>query len=302
MSSLTNIVTDLKAFRNDIEYSHSVRNKIRNLASLGEALTIENMNISKLKKSDTVFILGSGASVNDLNSSDWGHISQHDSIGFNFWLIHEHTPTFYFFEPSTDDDRHECFLKLLHLKREKYSAVPLICEFKWWEGSGRTFEGFPEELKSNVHLYAPYYFRFRYPFLVYLALTYWRLEGCFGLNSFDNVIHHRATLSALVMFSMLAGYKRIVMVGIDLSNTKYFWEDKPDSYINLPKPRNVETGHLHATIDPGLTSREWAIPIDKFLDFVDRIILEPNNIELFIGSQKSKLYPRFPLYDCFKSV
>src|SRR5690554_6973020 len=38
------------------------------------------------RKSDRVYILGSGSSVKGI--SNWEEISKHDSIGFNFWPLH----------------------------------------------------------------------------------------------------------------------------------------------------------------------------------------------------------------------
>jgi hypothetical protein len=35
------------------------------------------------KKSDTIFIFGSGASLNDIPAAEWQNISAHDTLGFN---------------------------------------------------------------------------------------------------------------------------------------------------------------------------------------------------------------------------
>src|SRR5579864_8355848 len=41
------------------------------------------------RRSETVFIFGSGASLNELTRSDWDHIGRHDTMGFNWW-VHQH--------------------------------------------------------------------------------------------------------------------------------------------------------------------------------------------------------------------
>lgn len=57
--------------------------------------------ITRLRTSEKLFILGSGLSINEI--VDWAHIAAHDSVGFNFWLIHDFVPDFYFIEtPGVD--------------------------------------------------------------------------------------------------------------------------------------------------------------------------------------------------------
>src|SRR5262249_15937731 len=40
------------------------------------------------RKSDTVFIFGSGASLNDISTDEWRAIEAHDTMGFN-WFVRE---------------------------------------------------------------------------------------------------------------------------------------------------------------------------------------------------------------------
>ena len=46
------------------------------------------------RKSDTLFVLGSGASIHDLNETEWAAIAAADSVGFNNWSLHPFIPTF----------------------------------------------------------------------------------------------------------------------------------------------------------------------------------------------------------------
>ena len=71
---------------------------------------------AKSKKSEIVFILGSGSSVNDLSDNDISHIEKHDTIGFNFWLYHDIVPDYYIFETPRDSIRKEEFYKLFSKK------------------------------------------------------------------------------------------------------------------------------------------------------------------------------------------
>ena len=50
--------------------------------------------LNEVKKSNTLFILGSGDSINDINNKQWEEIKQSDSLGINSWLVHKHMPTY----------------------------------------------------------------------------------------------------------------------------------------------------------------------------------------------------------------
>ena len=60
--------------------------------------SFEEIDLAKWKRSDFLFILGSGASINRISPERWKSIAQHDTIGFNFWPFHPFVPGMYFFE------------------------------------------------------------------------------------------------------------------------------------------------------------------------------------------------------------
>jgi hypothetical protein len=47
---------------------------------------------------DTLYILGSGASIEDLTSAHFDHIAKHSSVGINNWGVHPFVPDIYSFE------------------------------------------------------------------------------------------------------------------------------------------------------------------------------------------------------------
>ncbi len=150
---------DLVSVHRDIRQTQQIRKIIGHLENQGTAQSINKLCIKNYKKSDTIFILGSGSSVNDLTEENWTVINSHDSIGFNFWLIHEFVPTFYFIEPSAYSERFQTLLDLIRRRSGECDKMPIICEYKNWYNSGRTFQDIPTEVEENVYLYSPYYLR-----------------------------------------------------------------------------------------------------------------------------------------------
>jgi hypothetical protein len=53
---------------------------------------------------DTLFILGSGASVEDLGPEYFREINSQVSVGINAWPLHHFVPDLYAFEPVPEGD------------------------------------------------------------------------------------------------------------------------------------------------------------------------------------------------------
>src|SRR4051794_32647194 len=59
---------------------------------------LAELDLAAYKHSDTVFLLGSGPSINKISDARWHVIQQHDTWGFNFWCYHRVVPNLYFLE------------------------------------------------------------------------------------------------------------------------------------------------------------------------------------------------------------
>ena len=258
--------------------------------------SINALDVAKIKKSDTLFILGSGASVNDLCDSDWEKIAACTSIGFNYWMAHPFVPDLYFTEPPNNLNTWKDFLTLFEARKDDYSQTPFIINYKEWQSLMQDYplEDIPEELLQNLYCYAPYFLRLNKPWMVRLVLLSWGRKK-FERNPYDWLILQRGTLGMLIMFGYFAGFQNIVLVGVDLSNTNYFFEDPKKDFVF--RPSKVQTGNIHRTVDPTLDINRISITIDKYIYLLNDIILKPRGISLFVASEKSRLYPRIGKYE-----
>jgi hypothetical protein len=92
----------------------------------GESKTVTWNELQKRKKSDTLVILGSGKSINEISKIHWEEFAGYDTIGFNFWPVHSFVPSFYFFETPRDKGRYETFKKLFLSVEEQYKSSLVI--------------------------------------------------------------------------------------------------------------------------------------------------------------------------------
>ena len=64
---------------------------------------LSTVDLAKYKRSDTLFILGTGPSINQISPERWRVIAQHNSLALNFWFYHSFVPTYYVVESSSYD-------------------------------------------------------------------------------------------------------------------------------------------------------------------------------------------------------
>ncbi|MGC1298446.1 MAG: hypothetical protein WA869_25750, partial [Alloacidobacterium sp.] len=80
--------------------------------------------MASLRASDTLFILGSAWSINDISDERWQIIGRHDSVGINFWPVHPFVPRFFHFEDIAYDEQpvmYDAFRGLLERRAEAYA-------------------------------------------------------------------------------------------------------------------------------------------------------------------------------------
>tara|TARA_B100000900_G_scaffold387880_1_gene379476 strand:+ start:202 stop:1077 length:876 start_codon:yes stop_codon:yes gene_type:complete len=268
--------------------SYNRRNKIS--ASSGLKPLIINDLIHK-KKSDTLFILGSGSSINHISDKLWHRISEMDSIGLNFWILHDFVPTFLKFElPLRDNqERSKLFSEYFEDKWQLYEKSTLIYNHYNDE------QPLPAFIKSKLEI-KDFYF----PKYLYVPGT---LESTveMNLNSYFNYIKFFQSKSILfaktgslistISIGLLLDYKNIVLCGVDLSDTKYFFDDNyykskfPD--IDADQP-----GEVHLTIDKSKKS----ITIDTIIKILNYINVKRGN-NIFIENSSSVLSNILPVYN-----
>jgi len=84
-------------------------------------------------------------------------------------------------------------------------------------------------------------------------------------------------------------YRRIVLCGIDLKNSEYFYQD-PDLYPETSHVRFQPQDQVHL----GLTPMPWMITTDTVLLELKRQVLDPLGIEIYVENRSSALWPVIP--------
>lgn len=254
---------------------------------------IDRDTLLKHKTSDTLFILGSGPSINAIDNKGWNEIAQHDSIGFNYFLAHPFVPTFFHMELLRNDM--EMFRGCYSLRRLAYKDIPFMIGHTYLDRSNLTAADL--DFIDNKTVTVPrHYFHAKAkdtPKIITFAQDkIAQLDDTF-------LLHHRGTVCLTISLGILLGYKRLVLAGVDLHNTGYFFcderyacaETQPLQQRRCEASTSPNNTLRHATADPAM--HPDVITIDHVLRVLNDTILTKRGIELYVYNKDSLLYPDF---------
>ena len=261
--------------------------KILKLKSEANVTDIED--IKKGRRKDTIFIMGSGYSINDITREEWQHfVDVGDILSFNYFFRGKFLPITY----------HIC---------GEIGGAPNYGLILINNKQRKNIKAYYEELFSNPYYKDTIYFlRYKIDFTkAPVPIALWAL---FFLKAFKNkqvcpyrivtqkdaisepsdsiyaIVHLNATLSDVVNISYILGYKEIVLVGIDLYDRRYFWLERNEtekSDLN----RGKTYSDIHATADNVLRGMAvW----NKYLIKKD--------VRLYIYNPRSLLNKVLPVY------
>ena len=238
------------------------------------------------RKSDTVFIFGCGSSLNDLTSAEWAHFAAHDVFGFNAFYYQRHVPVGFHLlrsgiygelrwrpfaqEVSEILRENACFANTIFVMQEEYIA----------------------HYNNQMVGYG-----FLPPTARVLRYVTAREDGPPTRSLAEGLRHDGGTLFDSVNCAFCLGWKHIVLVGIDLYDSRYFYLP-PDQTPSLDPDRAVLTGgefnsyrgnrfdEPHNTLRLGVIDRmdEW------------RALLEHEGVRLSVYNPRSLLAAVLPVY------
>lgn len=249
---------------------------------------LSHLDISSVKTSNTMFILGSGASVNDYTEAEWEHIGAADSIGFNSWLIHDFVPSAYVAEPHTPP-RDMTYNELLGQRGEAYAGVPFIIKPTFT--TVLDVDQIPTVLRDHVYVARVQALPGTTP--ADTEQAYRRFAEPF-LSDPDVIAQKRSSADGLIYLAAKWGYEHIVLCGIDLSNTAYFYAEKAEEYARKGRsvPSTGQAGDMHRTMDHTVGHAT----ADTAIYALNDTILSDRGIRLWTALSSSALSPRLPTY------
>jgi len=262
-------------------------------------LTLTTLRSLAEKKSRTCFILGSGSSINDLSEDDLKTIRSGFSIGINAWVSHDFIPDAYSFEADGLNQEPSGEIQtmtraLANKARHKPDLVLLLLRPKRSDLQKRMVE-IPRNLRKSSFMYGRYNLTSKRQQNLQKDLDVILSREKRSPLSVPVVVDNGATVARLLTLSALAGFTKVVLVGIDLNSSGYFWQDTkgPRLYEELVGSFPREERYQHDTLETG--NRPFS-NLD-FLSVLAPLLQKHFEIETFSGSHKSSLAPQLAVYD-----
>ena len=259
-----------------------------------------------VRKSERVFILGSGPSINKLSPSDFDHISKHDSWGLNIWFVHEFVPGVYFTQlgkktvrgAAVMDLLDDLFLKVAH----KYKETKFLIKGGDFQHGFDIFgtNGFKKFAQAGIKSVSVL------PVLLIPKGVKRDPVGLFSDLRQEGLLSHASGVSApvpqirnsiglLIALAVQMGYREIVLCGVDGTGDDHFYDDEKylEMYPELSELQQYyeSESHSHSIPDSatGLSSLDYTLEVAKYCEKSFGALIK-------IASDESLLSGKLPRY------
>lgn len=248
------------------------------------------------KQSDTLFVLGSGPSINELPPEFWDEVGRHDSVGFNFWLSHPFVPTVFHHElidgttPAGVVALRE-FVKLVDARKADYTNTAILLS-ELVVARESMLEALPAWWRARTVAVPTVYAVMANEDEGRKSIDY--LKPYLTPGEFRRAFMYRSSVSKMVALGLVRGYRRIVLCGIDLQRPGYFF----DAHERYPLAPSLQTNKVEQAAGRHITSTttEAFAPVETAIFLMDELVMKPEGIELMVANESTALHPRLPVY------
>jgi hypothetical protein len=185
---------------------------VRARARRSDYTYVRASDVAQARRSDKVFVFGSGYSLNEIRSDEWDHIREHDVFGFNAFVYERWVP--------------------IHFHLLRGGAEGSLQWRAYAEEISGTIRRNPQCQHTIFLMQSGYEAQFCNQLLGYgfmepgtkvLEFTTLRGDGPPSQHFEDGLRHVGGTLSDAVNAAACLGWREIVLVGVDLYDSRYFW-------------------------------------------------------------------------------
>lgn len=286
----------LWAFYDLLEWRHNFK-KLKNENK--KTLSDWRQSLSTKRKGDVFFILGSGYSINNVTNKQWEEISKGMSIGFNNWFYHEFIPDCYGLELSKNESLNQ--IRAINLKKSNPDLFnrPLFLHYKHAKNSQFDLDKIPWP-ESKIFFNLPFS-----PHTFNKGIIKRLIGYSIRKKNVDRLLHYSASIAMWADLGVALGYKKIVFVGVDMNDPRYFYY--APNYTNQAHDQiKIEQDHyeksrmnlsIHPTVDKRTTMKYGSLPVDEFL-FLYLSELQKRNpdYQFFVSHPSSRLAQKFKVW------
>lgn len=237
----------------------------------------------KLKSTKSIFLLGSGESINNLTDKQWDYINNNDNMAVNnFWYHPTFIPKFNSVELKTYDGS----ITNERLKGEKWENGWKNVNFLITNDRYNFISKCIGHNDAKIFTYS-YKTRGIHPKIEPDV----KINADFNPDSGSIYKSYDSSVTSLIHILYLMGYENIVLIGLDMNNSRYFWSSGDPIYGKTHCLFNKDHEHN----DPDRQHNASHIK-DYIIDFYYKH-MAPKGRRIILGNTETALYPYLPLLD-----
>lgn len=238
-------------------------------------------NINELVRcSDDAVLLCTGASINEISKNTWGWILAQDTFSVNNFVYHPWVVPRY---------------NHLEIKSYDFPYEQRYLNEKWNKGWKNVGFIFPSERadyiascighSNEAKIYTYKYIRRgdhpkKQPGI--------KIDAKFNVNDGNIYKSYDASMTSIIQMIYLMGYKRIIIYGMDMISSEYFWTnmniDVHDKWNKAREGKAMNLPHNASHL------KEYVISFNE-------LHMKPKGREILIGNKSTALYPALKVFE-----
>jgi len=245
--------------------------------SLRAYRVLDEQRLRATRRSDTIFIFGSGYSINDLTPGELEHFEAHDTLGFN-WFVHQRLVRMDYHlvrEIAQNDVDARVWRPQVASYFELVSGNPRYRDTIFLLQSGLRAINANRALAQRLVPQGSRVFLWRSV----------RGRDRLGRSFADGLSHPHSTLEECVNFAAILGWRKIVLVGVDLYDRRYFW-------LGAEETRESDAARGAGHAQPH--SRATSGMIENLGSWARELAAQGTTLSVY--NPRSLLVPALPLY------
>ena len=262
--------------------------------------TLDTVFLAQFRaKSSTLVVLGSGESVEEVTPAQWKLIGDCVSVGINSWLVHDFIPDIYCFEQvqsSLDVDARDSMSTLLGREEVVNRAPAVLLLRPHSETPPHRIIEIPSGLRERTRVYGrtSVVTQDRRNLVRDLRqLIRYSVEGQLPESI---VLDEGMSVARVLSLGVRAGFSSIVLVGVDLNSTQYFFDINP-SYLTRRGMEDYnpwkKRGSVHGTEETETRTFAASTFIPAFAEAARQEV----GTRVYVSSSSSALANRLPVFD-----
>lgn len=245
-----------------------------------------------------LFILGSGPSVLELRASDFDLIGGGTSVGLNSWVLHDFVPDVYAFEEMENDDYVSVAATISGLLGEARiaDARPLILHLRPKPHTpSRRLVTIPRALAQDLRYYGRTTVECKnIRNLEHDLTTLLEMKRMRKIPDYV-LLDSGSSVARIASLGITRGFERIVLVGVDLNTSDYFF-DRDQRFLSNhglsgfnPSVRRAASHDTEETVNRPFASSEFLVALSK-------ASIRTGGPQIYVGSASSKLAAKLPVF------